>query len=58
MDAIRINPTITQKEIAVALGMSENTVLRAINSLKETGVLTRTGSTKKGEWVITFWQEL
>jgi len=58
MNAIRKNPTITQKEIAVTLGMGENTVLRAINSLKETGVLTRTGSTKKGEWVITFWQEL
>jgi len=49
---IRENIFITQKEISKALSIGENTVLRAIKSLKEKGILRRAGSTKKGFWVI------
>ncbi|SDB03757.1 Winged helix-turn-helix DNA-binding [Ruminococcaceae bacterium FB2012] len=49
---IRSDPGITRAEIAKALGCSESTVKRAIQSMASKNMIRRIGSNKKGEWII------
>lgn len=49
---IKQNSNITQKEMAKLLEISKEKVKYHIAVLKETNVLTREGSTKKGTWKI------
>lgn len=49
---IKQNPNITQKEMAKILKISREKVKYHIAVLKETNILTREGSTKKGTWKI------
>ena len=49
---IKGNPDITQKEMAKILGISREKVKYHIAILKELDIITREGSTKKGNWKI------
>lgn len=49
---VKENVAITQTELAVATGVSVTTIKRHIAELKEKGFLERTGSTKKGRWIV------
>ena len=44
--------TITYKEIAEKIGVSDKTVKRAISTLKTNGLIVRIGSDKKGFWSV------
>jgi len=52
LNAIRSNPNITQKEIALKMNLSSRTVARAIKRLRETKVIRRVGSDRLGYWEI------
>jgi len=49
---IRENSTITQKELASRVGISEIGIRKAMAQLKKDGIITREGSPKKGSWKI------
>ena len=46
------NPSITQKELARILGVTERTISREVKKLRQAGILRRMGSDRKGHWVI------
>ena len=52
LDLIRKTPSITRKEIAVKLNISEPTVARDLKMLQETSIIKRNGSNKNGFWEI------
>lgn len=52
IDVITKKENVTQKEIADEIGMSEGGVRKAMSRLKNDGVISRVGSTKKGSWRI------
>ena len=52
IDLIKNNPSITQKEIAKELEMTRDGVKYNMNVLKEMGLISREGATKKGKWRI------
>jgi len=52
IEAICVNPKITQKKLAEETGMSTRTISRTIRKLRETGVIRRVGSDKIGYWEV------
>jgi len=46
------NSNITQKDLAIQIGMSEGGVRKAMTKLKKAGIITREGSTKNGSWKV------
>lgn len=50
IEIIKLDPKITQKEIALICGKSERTVKTLISSLQGKGILERAGSRKTGSW--------
>ncbi len=52
INAVRQNPHITVKELAVLLGLTDDGVRYHIDKLRKDGILSREGSTKKGKWVV------
>ena len=46
------NSAITQKDLALKIGMSEGGIRKAMAKLKRDGIITREGSTKNGNWKI------
>ena len=46
------HPAITQKEMAIQLGLSETGIRYHTDKLKNKGVLQRVGGKKSGHWVI------
>lgn len=50
LERISANPRITTAELADALKVSRRTVLARITTLKEKGILRRTGPSKGGKW--------
>lgn len=46
--AVKANPTITQKELAVAVGKSERTIKRRMADLQEKGYLLRANGKRSG----------
>lgn len=52
IEIIEANPVITQKELAVQMGLTEDGVYYHIKKLKAKGVLKHTGATKAGRWEI------
>lgn len=52
LNAIKANPTATQKELAVAIGKSERTVKRLTVAMQEKGLIERAGGRRNGEWII------
>ena len=50
--AIRENPSVTQNQIAARLGLSNSGVRYSIRGLKEKGILKRSGSNRRGKWIL------
>ena len=46
------SPTITQETLSKILGVNIRTIQRNIKTLIDMGLVERTGSTKKGEWIV------
>jgi ATP-dependent DNA helicase RecG len=54
LNIILQNGRVTQREIALCLGVSRKTITMRIKSLKEKSLISRIGSDAKGHWVVTF----
>ena len=52
LQAVKANPTITQKELAVAVGKSERTIKRRMTDLQEKGYLRRANGKRNGHWEV------
>jgi ATP-dependent DNA helicase RecG len=52
LNVIRTNSTATRTEIAEVLGLSPNTVKEYLAKLKKAGRLSRSGSDRRGDWVV------
>ncbi len=52
VEAIKINPTITRKELENQLGYSHGKIKYHISQLVKQGVIKHEGATKSGKWVI------
>ena len=52
IELIKLNPSITQKEMATSLDLTRDTIKYNIALLKKFNILLREGSTKKGKWII------
>jgi len=52
LNYLRDNPRATTLEVISETGISQASVNRAVSKLKRLGLLSRTGSKKKGEWAV------
>lgn len=52
LEQIKINNSVTSKELAEKLDVSEKTIKRDIADLKQKGILTSSGKTNSGIWII------
>ncbi|MEW6259249.1 MAG: winged helix-turn-helix transcriptional regulator [Thermodesulfobacteriota bacterium] len=52
LDACRENGAITIPELAALIGITERSVERNIQSLRENGLLRRVGGRKEGRWEV------
>jgi ATP-dependent DNA helicase RecG len=52
VEAIKINPTITRKELENQLGYSHGKIKYHISQLVKQGIIKHEGATKSGKWVI------
>lgn len=52
LEQIKNNNSVTSKELAEKLNVSEKTIKRDIADLKQKGILTSSGKTNSGIWII------
>lgn len=52
IDAIKLNPAVTRKKLALQTGFTEDTVKHTVSKLKKQNVLKRIGSDREGYWEI------
>jgi ATP-dependent DNA helicase RecG len=52
LELIKINPQITQKQIAKATGLSRRGVEWNLKKLKDSGVINRIGADRGGYWEV------
>lgn len=52
LKVIEVEPTMSQKKIAGAIGEKYSTVKYYMESMKKMGIIKREGSSQKGKWVI------
>ena len=52
LQAVKANPTITQKALAVAVDKSERTIKRRMTDLQEKGYLRRANGKRSGHWEV------
>ena len=52
IELIGENSTITQKDLALQIGLSEGGIRKAMTKLKKAGIIRREGSTKSGIWKV------
>ena len=52
LELIAVNPSVTQKEMAVLLKLTEDGIYYRIARLKARGVLVRIGGKKAGHWEV------
>ncbi len=52
LKAVKANPAITQKELAVAVGKSERTIKTRTVALQEKGYLRRANGKRNGHWEV------
>lgn len=52
LDAIRNNPRITRRELAMLSGLSEDSIKYRLQKLTRQGIIKHIGATKAGEWII------
>ena len=48
----RVKKKMTQKELAIQIGLSEGGIRKAMTKLKNAGIIMREGSTKNGNWKV------
>lgn len=53
INAIMVNPTITQKELAKMIGKSERTVKSMTVIMQEKGLIKRENGKRNGRWIVT-----
>lgn len=53
MEALKNNQELTTEELAQLFSVTGRTIKRAVATLKEMGLITREGSSRKGKWIIT-----
>ena len=53
IEAIRNNPSITQKQLESITGLSRSGVRYILRKLQDENVLHRVGATKNGQWIFT-----
>ena len=51
-EAIREEPSLSQKKIADVIGEKYSTVKYYMESMKKSGIIKREGSSQKGKWII------
>ena len=52
---IKINPKITQIELANQLNLSRSTIKRILNRLQQQEIVIRKGSNRNGYWAVKEW---
>lgn len=52
LEEVRVNPSITQTQLAMNIGITTDGVRYAIKNLKSKGILNRIGSRRNGTWTI------
>ena len=52
LQAVKANPTITQKALSAAIGKSERTIKRRMTDLQEKGYLRRADGKRRGRWEV------
>ena len=52
LESIRKNPSITQKELSAVVGISVVHINKNMKTLQEIGLISRSGSDKKGSWIV------
>jgi predicted HTH transcriptional regulator len=52
INLLRVDPSLTLDKLFPLLNLSRNGVQKAIERLKESGALSREGSTKSGKWIV------
>ena len=53
IEQLLLNPKITRKKLEVLLNVSEQTIRYRLEKLQREGKISRKGSTKSGEWIVT-----
>ena len=51
-DAIRVNPKITQIDLAERIGVAYRTLKRKMDEMKKSGIIMRIGGKRYGHWKI------
>ncbi len=49
---LKLQPNLTREELAIEIPKTVKTVQRALDGLKEKGLITRVGNTRTGYWEI------
>ncbi len=49
---LKLKPDLTREELAIEIPKTVKTVQRALDGLKEKGLITRVGNTRTGYWEI------
>lgn len=52
MDAIKVNPFITQEELADIVGIAKKNIIANMKKLQTNGLIKRIGADKNGYWQI------
>ena len=52
MDAIKVNPFITQEELVDIVGIAKKNIIANMKKLQATGLIKRIGADKNGHWQI------
>ncbi|MDO4650682.1 MAG: HTH domain-containing protein [Eubacteriales bacterium] len=52
LESLKNNPELTTEELAQLFSVTGRTIKRAIATLKEAGLITREGSSRKGKWIV------
>ena len=53
IEQLLLNPKITRKKLEVLLNVSEQTIRYRLEKLQRERKISRKGSTKSGEWIVT-----
>ena len=52
VELLKANPSLTRKDLAIVLSVSEDGIKYHLNALKNKGIIQHQGSTKSGYWIV------
>ena len=52
VELLKANPSLTRKDLAIVLNVSEDGIKYHLNTLKNKGIIQHQGSTKSGYWIV------